>query len=132
MATLTFDTHAFVKELTQAGMPEEQAEVLARSQATLIDEKLATKQDLKELELRLKRDIQELKRDMKELETRLVRDMQEMEANLKRDMKELEMRLTRDMQEMELRLKHDLTVRLGSMMVVAIGVVAALVKLLSG
>ena len=92
MATLTFDTHAFVKELTQAGMPEEQAEVLARSQATLIDEKLATKQDLKELELRLKRDIQ----------------------------------------EMELRLKHDMTVRLGSMMVVAIGVVAALVKLLSG
>ena len=114
MATLTFDTHAFVKELTRAGMPEEQAEVLARSQATLIDEKLATKQDLKELE------------------TRLVRDMKELEANLKRDMKELEMRLTRDMQEMELRLKHDLTVRLGSMMVVAIGVVAALVKLLSG
>ena len=99
MATLTFDTHAFVKELTQAGMPEEQAEVLARSQAMLIDEKLATKQDLKELELRLKRDIQELKRDM---------------------------------QEMELRLKHDLTVRLGSMMVVAVGVIAALVKLLSG
>ena len=81
MATLTFDTHAFVKELTQAGMPEEQAEVLARSQAALIDEKLATKRDLKELELRL---------------------------------------------------KHDLTLRLGSMMVVAIGVVAALVKLLSG
>ena len=110
MATLTFDTHAFVKELTQAGMPEEQAEVLARSQAMLIDEKLATKQDLKELELRLKR-------DMKELEMRLKRDIQE---------------LKRDMQEMELRLKHDLTVRLGSMMVVAIGVVAALVKLLSG
>ena len=110
MATLTFDTHAFVKELTQAGMPEEQAEVLARSQATLIDEKLATKRDLKELELRLKR-------DMKELEMRLKRDIQE---------------LKRDMQEMELRLKHDLTVRLGSMMVVAVGVVAALVKLLSG
>ena len=97
MVAMTFDTHAFVKELTQAGMPEEQAEVLARSQAMLIDEKLATKQDLKELELRLKRDIQEL---------------------------------TRDMKERELRLKHDLTVRLGSMMVVAIGVVAALVKLL--
>ena len=46
-----------MKELTQAGMPEAQAEVLARSQATLIDEKLATKQDLKELELRLKHDL---------------------------------------------------------------------------
>ena len=75
MATIVFDTHAFVKELAEAGMPEKQAEVLARSQATLINERLATKQDLKELELRL-------------------------------------------------------TIRLGSMMVVAIGVVAALVKLL--
>ncbi len=53
MSTSVFDTHASVKELTQAGMPEAQAEVLARSRATLIDEKLATKQDLKELELRL-------------------------------------------------------------------------------
>ena len=56
-------------------MPEKQAEVLARSQATLIDEKLVTKQDLKELELRL-------------------------------------------------------TIRLGSMMVVTVGVVPTLVKLL--
>ena len=90
MATIAFDTYAFVKELTQAGMPEAQAEVLARSQATLIDEKLATKQDLKELEDHLRR----------------------------------------DMRELELRMKHDLTLRLGSMMVIAVGVVAALVKLL--
>ena len=53
MSTIVFDTHALVKELTEAGMPEAQAEVLARSQANLIDEKLATKEDLKELELRL-------------------------------------------------------------------------------
>ena len=90
MTTIVFDTHAFVKELAEAGMPEKQAEVLARSQATLINETLATKQDLKELEDRLRR----------------------------------------DMKELELRLKHDLTIRLGSMMVVAIGVVAALMKLL--
>ena len=35
----------------------------------------------------------------------------------------------RDLKELELRLKHDLTLRLGSMMVVAIGVVAVLVRL---
>ena len=86
MSTVTFDTHAFVKELTRAGMPEEQAEVLARSQAALIDDKLATKQDLKE-----------------------------MEPAARQDLKELELRLT---------------IRLGSMMVVAVGVVAASVKLL--
>ena len=90
MSTIVFDTHAFVKELTQVGMPEEQAEVLARSQATLIDEQLATKHDLQELEARLRR----------------------------------------DMKEMELRLTHSLTLRLGSMLVVAIGGVATLVKLL--
>ena len=54
---LLFDTCTFMKELTEAGMPEAQAEVLARSQATLIDEKLATKRNLKELELRLKHDL---------------------------------------------------------------------------
>ena len=78
MSTIVFDTHAFVKELTEVGMPEAQAEVLARSQANLIDEKLATKEDLKALELRL---------------------------------------------------NHDL-MRLGAMMVVAVGAVAALAKLL--
>ena len=90
MAAIMFDTYAFVKELIEAGMPESQAEVLARTQATLIDEKLATKQDLEALESRLKR----------------------------------------DMREMELRLTYNLTLRVGSMMVIAIGVVVALVKLL--
>ena len=32
MSSIAFDTHAFVKDLTRAGMTEEQAEVLARSQ----------------------------------------------------------------------------------------------------
>ncbi|MFA6971094.1 MAG: hypothetical protein WC208_06780 [Gallionella sp.] len=53
MSTLTFDTHKFVKRLTEAGMPVGQAEVLAEEQAKLIDERLATKDDLERLELRL-------------------------------------------------------------------------------
>ena len=48
----------------------------------------------------------------------------------KQDLVKLEERLRRDMKVLELRLKHDLTVRLGSMTVIAVGVVAALVKLL--
>ena len=46
MASAIFDTHAFVKRLTAAGMPEQQAEILAEEQARLIDERLATKADL--------------------------------------------------------------------------------------
>ena len=134
MAAIMFDTHAFVKELTEAGMPEPQAEVLARSQALLIDEKLATKEDLKKLELATKRDLKDLelatKRDLKELEEKIKRDLKELEEKIKRDLKELEEKINRDLNEMELRLTYKLTLRMGSMMVVAIGVVAALVKLL--
>lgn len=38
-----FDTHDFVKRLTRAGMPEDQAEVLANWQSDLY-ERLATKE----------------------------------------------------------------------------------------
>ena len=53
MSTLTFDTHKFIKRLTEAGMPLGQAEALAEEQAKPIDERLATKDDLKMMELRL-------------------------------------------------------------------------------
>ncbi|MCZ6803659.1 MAG: hypothetical protein O7D86_06960 [Proteobacteria bacterium] len=43
MGLLAFDTHSFVKELTQAGMPEQQAEVLANQQKQLLEEQLASK-----------------------------------------------------------------------------------------
>ena len=75
MSTMIFDTHAFIKKLTMAGMPEKQAGVLASTQAALLEEHIATKSDLRELEYRL-------------------------------------------------------TIRLGTMMVVAVGMVATLVKLL--
>ena len=58
MSIISFDTHTFVKHLTQAGMPLAQAEVLADSQARLIDDKLATKHDLNELGSLLSRDNQ--------------------------------------------------------------------------
>lgn len=46
MASLAFDTHAFVKDLTASGMPTAQAEVLARTYATLLTDRLATKDDI--------------------------------------------------------------------------------------
>ena len=66
--SITFDTLVYAKKLKQAGVPEEQAEVHAEALAVIIDEKLATKRDLKELEI-------SLKRDMKELELRLKHDL---------------------------------------------------------
>ncbi len=53
MTTFAFDTHKFVKELTAAGMKTEQAEVLASSYASLLTDRIATKDDLKALETRM-------------------------------------------------------------------------------
>jgi hypothetical protein len=50
MASAIFDTHAFVKRLIAAGMPEQQAEILAEEHARLLGERFATKQDIVDLE----------------------------------------------------------------------------------
>ncbi|MDG6779115.1 hypothetical protein QCB44_10395 [Thiomicrorhabdus sp. zzn3] len=50
MSAVIYDTHGFVKKLKAVGFTEEQAEVIAEEQKVLIDEHLATKRDLKELE----------------------------------------------------------------------------------
>ncbi|HIJ83967.1 MAG TPA: hypothetical protein HPQ00_07155 [Magnetococcales bacterium] len=50
---IAFDTLAYAKRLRAAGVPESQAEVHAEAMAELIEERLATKRDLKELEIRL-------------------------------------------------------------------------------
>lgn len=86
MTTIAFDTLAYANKLKQAGVPDRRAEVQAEAMAELVEERLATKRDLSELEERI--------------------------ANR---MNELEYRLT---------------VRLGSMLVVAVSILAALVKLL--
>ena len=59
-AALNFDTWACVKELKQAGFTTAQAEAQTKVLARVIDENLATKQDIKELDLKIecvKRDI---------------------------------------------------------------------------
>jgi hypothetical protein len=56
-----FDTLAYAKKLKTAGFTEDQAEIQAEALAEIIDEKLATKQD-----------IRDLRRDMKEMEMRMI------------------------------------------------------------
>ena len=66
MSVAVFNTHAFVKRLTAAGMPEAQAEALAEELTPLIDERLATKDDLANLATKadLKADLAEVKADL--------------------------------------------------------------------
>ena len=67
MASAIFDTHAFVERLTAAGMPVEQAEVLADESTRLVGEQVATKQDI----ALLRSDIELLRADMTAMEQRI-------------------------------------------------------------
>ncbi len=53
MAAIALDTHAFIKRLMAAGVPEGQAEAPAEEQARLIETWLATKADLEALKQEL-------------------------------------------------------------------------------
>ena len=53
MSTLAFDTHAYIKKLEAVGVTEAQAEVQAQALTDLINDRLATKDDLLALENRL-------------------------------------------------------------------------------
>jgi hypothetical protein len=60
MAQPIFDTLGFVKRLSAAGMEPAQAEALAEALTNHAFEQLATKADLRELELRLRSEIKDL------------------------------------------------------------------------
>lgn len=49
---IPFDTHRFVKRMTEAGMPAAQAEALADEQVALLNSQLATKEDFADLAAR--------------------------------------------------------------------------------
>ncbi|MFI3156728.1 MAG: DUF1640 domain-containing protein [Methylococcaceae bacterium] len=89
MTTLSFDTHEFIKELKNAGFSEQQAEAITKLQQTAISttleqakhdyqlDDLATKRDLKELELKVDASI-------RELELKVAKDIAESKAELVR------------------------------------------------
>ncbi len=111
MGAVAFDTLKFAKRLKEAGFTEQQAEALAEAEAELFEAHLASKEDIAKLERQAEGMRAELKRDLAEVQRRI----EEVRAELKRDLKDLEYRLV---------------IKLGAMLVVAVGVVAALVKLL--
>ncbi len=111
MATASFDTLTYAKKLQEAGFTPRQAEAQAEALRAVVDQNLATKQD-----------IEELRRDMKEMEGGLRRDMKEMETRL---LHETEL-VRREIKEMESRI----TIRLGALIVAGVGILAVLMKVL--
>ncbi len=75
MSNLAFDTHKFVTDLNKAGMETAVAEVLADTYASLMNDRIATKDDILNLGTGFKGDLanvrMELKGDIAALEERM-------------------------------------------------------------
>ncbi len=156
MESLAFDTHRFVKNLTSAGMPEAQAEVLANEQVRLIEANLATKRDIAEVKqdiaalnretVEIKQEIAKLNRETAEIKQEIVELKREI-AEIKQDIGELKREIAeikREIAEIKqdifglkrdiAEIKHDmrfveqrLTIRLGALMASGILILAAMI-----
>ena len=62
---IAFDTHRFVKRLTENGFTEQQAETLAEEHVALLNSNLATKADIETLYQATKADIEALRQATK-------------------------------------------------------------------
>jgi len=101
MAAVTFDTLKFVKTLKKAGVPEEQAEAFS----------IAVRDSHETAELATKADLTEVRHEV---------------ADLRKDMHTLGVDLHKDMHA----LGQSMVIKLGSLVVLAVGALAAVLKLL--
>jgi len=151
MSAIAFDTLKFAKRLKEAGFTEQQAEALADAEAEFIEQNLATKRDIADI----KRDIADVKRDIKELEVTLRNEIKQLDVTLRNEIKQLDVTLRNELKQLDVTLRGEIkqldvkieqirsdlardlkdleyrmTIKLGTMMVVAVAAMATLVKLL--
>jgi uncharacterized protein with von Willebrand factor type A (vWA) domain len=125
MATVTFDTLKFVETLRDAGMPEAQAKAVSHAVREAHETAdLATGRDLREASAAIRA-------DLKTVHTAIQSNMQALRADIQSDMQTLRGEVKSDIQSLraEVRaLEPRLTIRLGGVVVVALGAFTALSK----
>ena len=122
MKAANFDSLTYANRLKAAGMDGGLAEVQASALTEVIQDhfhSLSTKQEVQQLSLDLRKEMQLQVQDLR-------KDMQLQGQELRKDMQLLRLEVQKDMQLLEQRM----VIKLGSLMVLAIGVVATVVKLI--
>jgi hypothetical protein len=120
-----FDTLAFAKRLRGGGIPDTQADVHAEAAREFIMAELATKSDLEAVRRELDTSIQTVRKDLEASIQSLRKDMEASIASVREEIRTLRMEMIARIEHAEARM----TIRLGSMIVVATGILAALIKL---
>ncbi len=97
---ISFDTHRFVKNLTESGFTEKQAEALAKEQVQLLNSNLATKVDI----LAIKADIEALKADIETVKANLEAKLEAVKLGLQADIQTVKA----DLEAVKLGLQADI------------------------
>ncbi len=112
---IAFDTHRFVKHLTESGFTEKQAETLAEEQVALLNTNLATKAD-----------IETVKADIEALRLATKADIEALRLATKADIEALRLATQSDIS----LLKADLLKWMFGALIAQGGLIVALVKFL--
>ncbi len=122
---IAFDTHRFVKRLTECGFTERQAETLAEEHVALLNANLATKADVESVKADIETLRQETKVDIARVEARI--------ESTKAGIETLRQETKADIARVEARIetaKADTLKWMIGAMVAQGGLIVALVKLL--
>ncbi len=130
---IAFDTHRFVKRLTESGFTEKQAETLAEEHVALLNTNLATKADIARIEAGVDALRQETKAGMDALRQETKAGMDALRQETKADIARVEAGI--DVLRQETRaaieaVKVDLLKWLFGALIAQGGLIVALVKLL--
>ncbi|MBM4268981.1 MAG: hypothetical protein FJ144_20610 [Deltaproteobacteria bacterium] len=126
---IALDTLAYAKRLREAGFSEQQAEGQAQALAAAMTDSLATKQDLRELELRMDARFAHVDARFVQVDARFV----QVDARFEQLEKQIDLRFAEHSARFDARLadlERRMTMRLGGIVVASFGVFSALVKLL--
>lgn len=130
-----FDSLMYAKKLEEAGLTREQAEAHVQMLTDVVNSNLATRQDLKDLRGDLRADIArvrtELKTEIAQVRTELKTEIAEVRTELKAEIADLrnELRAETAGLHAEMRaLEYRMTIKLGTIVSLAIGVAVTLAK----
>ena len=128
---IAFDTHRFVKHLTENGFTEQQAEVLADEQVHLLNSNLATQADVAAIH----RDIDALRQETKASIAGVQRDIEALRQETKADIEVLRQETKTSIAGVQREIaevKSDLLKWMTGALIAQGGVIVALLKLLPG
>ncbi|MBF0610353.1 MAG: DUF1640 domain-containing protein [Magnetococcales bacterium] len=104
--TVVFDTYSFVKKLKEAGLNERQAEIQAEALLNLVEDRLANKQDIQNLQRDLATNRSDLQRDLEAMRAESLRHFNELNADLQRAIKGIDEKIENTRAKLEWDIKE--------------------------